>query len=983
VDLGPGESAAVNAYYQTTGLGSGTISLGANGSAIDDGSYSISVDLSAPVISLLPHSSGVLSGGFDVMFSHSTPAYFSLGQARGVTVAYNSSTVRPTPVLLVDVSNSGQPYPTGYSVQVRRASNNTLLDLLNASQTVFYTPATNQPLRLAVALDAQTNGLGTGWHDVTVTVTSQFSGTTRSTTVPTRLIVVDQTGSPFGKGVDLAGVQRVRTMLGSYSVLVTEGDGSGVFFEAWAPCPTCGVFTSPAGEASTLSKVTDPNPALTIYRRRYPDGSVVEFSNDGRMLRALGLFGDTTRFIWTDTLLTQIRDPMGKALTLVYSGGRLQSVTDPAGRVTTYSIDGSARLFRITDPDTVATNLAYDANSLLTSVTDRGGATASFTYDALRRVDTTYAPMIQIYTGANVRPRSVVTAPERVVWQPGTAGTSAANAKLAVRPDTLFAIAVGPLGEAVKTALDRFGSPTRIVGPYGETATITRDTLGRALVGTEPNGHVMRLSYSSGFLGAEYFVGQAKDSTTGRTVSYTYGVNGAVTRASGDVTQQDFVYHTGTNGPVGAVDSVLGANRAVIYSVHRPDARGRDTLVTDGGQHATRIKYDTAWGHVRETTDPRGSVSRFHFDAAGRVDSAWVPASGLVTYQYDALNRQTQVKNPLGYVTRYIYGPTVLNRVVDPKGQIYKFAYNALGLLVAQHDLSDTLKADTLKYDEAGNVRAVRTRRGDVITMTYDLAGRVVSRAGPDFPVDSFKYDPADRWMVAWNVNQRDSSAFDKAGRLAATRQAMLGGVAYQLSYSYDIQDRLRTRSAPTGGNLARYVYNSTTGVLDTLCAASGCVALRRNGELLTDRSTYNPGQSGSWFWERAITSDHRTASDSFSVGTLDDLYGTVWTYDSIGRIATLGTNQVGRRYTYDGAGRLRNDCKLHPILGCVNEYGGPETRTCMTPPGTVSTPQLTRRLALVTAYSRSRALHWVTTRTGMSRPRPVRAGITRTHGTG
>lgn len=884
---------------------------------------------SAPLVSLAPYSSGVLTGGFDVAFAHSTPAYFSLGQAREVTVAYNSATVRPTPVIQFDVSSPTWAPATVHFVQVRRASNGTLLDLLNGSQTVYYSPAGTTPLRLAVAFDAQANAFGTGWHDITVTVTSLPSN--QSTTVPTRVLVVDQSGSAFGKGVEVGAIQRIYMKPGSYHVLITAAGGSASFFESFGNCETCSTFTSPAGDPTVLTKITDPILG-TVYRRRYPDGSTVDLTmvpltTKGHIRRAFGIFGDTTQFTWTDTLLTQIRDPMGKTLTLAYSSGKLQSVTDPAGRVTTYSVDGSGRLYRVTDPDTVATNLGYDANNLLTSVTDRGSAVSNFTYDALRRADTTYAPTIQIYTGASARPRSVMRAPERLVWQPERAGTDIATKKLAVRPDTLYALSVGPVNDTIRTVVDRFGGPIKMIGPYGETTTITRDTLGRALVATAPSGHIGRLSWSN------YLVSQTKDSITGRTITYQYGANANVTRMTGDITQQDLVYHTGANGPSGALDSVLGANRTVIYSVHRPDALGRDTLITDGGQHKTRIVYDPVWGNVSETKDANGNFAMWFYDSAGRIDSVktWHNPRGSKTatrYRYDKLNRQTEVTSELGHVTRSVYGPTTLDRVIDPKGQVYKFAYNSLGLLVARHDVADTIKADTLKYDEAGNARTVITRRGDVITMTYDLLGRVRSRAGPDFPVDSFKYDPAQRWMVAWNANQRDSTSFDQAGRLAATRQAMLGGVAYQLSYTYDIRDRLIDRSAPTGGNIAKYRYNAASGPLDTLCGAGACVAFKRNGELRRDTMIYNPGGGGSWRQLRYYDSLHAVARDSFNLVGLDTLFGGRWTFDPERQLRTEDSSATGARkrrlYQYDDVGRLLNACDVTqeaPLL-CNNEYG-------------------------------------------------------------
>jgi len=64
-----------------------------------------------------------------------------------------------------------------------------------------------------------------------------------------------------------------------------------------------------------------------------------------------------------------------------------------------------------------------------------------------------------------------------------------------------------------------------------------------------------------------------------------------------------------------------------------------------------------------------------------------------------------------GYVTRYAYGATGLTRVTDPKGQVYKFDRNPWGVVVAQHDLGDTTKVDSLKYDVAGQARTAITRR--------------------------------------------------------------------------------------------------------------------------------------------------------------------------------------------------------------------------------------------------------------------------------
>ena len=163
-------------------------------------------------------------------------------------------------------------------------------------------------------------------------------------------------------------------------------------------------------------------------------------------------------------------------------------------------------------------------------------------------------------------------------------------------------------------------------------------------------------------------------------------------------------------------------------------------------------------------------------------------------FTYDQLNRTRTFKDPLGFTTQYVYGPMSLSRIVDAKGQIYRFDYNALGWTTIQHDLADTTKGDTLKYDAAGYVRTMVTRRGDAVSMLYDAVGRVLTRSGPDFPVDSFRYDPAGHWKVAVNSNAYDSLAYDMAGRLVYSLERLAGDSSYVMTFRYDTLDRPLSR---------------------------------------------------------------------------------------------------------------------------------------------------------------------------------------------
>ena len=71
---------------------------------------------------------------------------------------------------------------------------------------------------------------------------------------------------------------------------------------------------------------------------------------------------------------------------LAYGGdGKLDSVTDPAGRVTAFEHDGAGNVTKITDPDGAERAFVYDAlNQMIEQITPLGD-TERMTYDAFGR----------------------------------------------------------------------------------------------------------------------------------------------------------------------------------------------------------------------------------------------------------------------------------------------------------------------------------------------------------------------------------------------------------------------------------------------------------------------------------------------------------------------------------------------------------------------------------------------------------------------
>lgn len=915
------------AYYHVgASAGNGTIKVRAWGEGDPDwGTYVVPIYIpqGAPVVSMAPHNGVYRKVGqcvascFDMVWSHSTVPYFSLGQARSLTLVYNSSTVKPTPVVSMDVHVPTGNSPTNYSVQVKRVSTGAFLTLLNGSQTVWYTAQGTNVVRLSAAIDAQANGLGTGAYDIEVAVTAHYGNGPVTTSVFTRLIVVDRTG-PYGEGVDLAGIQHLYIQPDG-SALITEGDGSASLYEYEYGLP----FHTPAGATDRLT-----SPSGT-YRRTAEDGSYIEFNSSGRMNKAVDRFGNTTTLTYGSSgRLWKITDPMGKVLTVTYVSGKLKYVKDPDLRTTTYTVTNS-RLVSVKDPDNVSTTLAYNtATNQITGITDRGGHLTSITYDAMARIDTVKAPSITLYTGSAARPTTIFKSADRVTWQPGTAGTSAGTAKPSVLATAAEASVTDPQGAVTRYRLDRFGAATRVTDILGKVTTITRDTMSRVTYVTEPNGHQSQFNWSSGneppsF--SPYHLEMAKDVTTSRTMTFTYNADGDLAAVTGGPTGGTYTYHDGSQGPAGAIKTVSVGGTTVT---HWPDSRGRDILVVhDDTTHREQYHYESVWGNRDWAIDPRGSKIEWHYDDLGRVDTTTVPLSGKSVVTYGLMNQVLTGKDPLLQVTQNTYDASgLLTRVTDPKGQIYKFVYNALGDLVARHDLGDTTKADTLKYDIMGNVRTARTRRGDVISMTYDVAGRMLTRSGPDFPTDTYRYDPAGRWMVATNAIAYDSLNYDAAGRMVRSFQE-INGKTWQWNYTYDIHNRLTQRVDAAGQHKVYLGWSSGGGLSSVSATGEGMQFERVAAESLSVRRIYgNVGNT--WSARRTITKAHSDSTVDYPERTaLNAAFGVAFQFDSLNRLVSKKYNgKPKRQFTYDALGRLANACDSTGS-SCVNLWGGPGPR--------------------------------------------------------
>ena len=306
------------------------------------------------------------------------------------------------------------------------------------------------------------------------------------------------------------------------------------------------------------------------------------------------------------------------------------------------------------------------------------------------------------------------------------------------------------------------------------------------------------------------------------------------------------------------------------------DGRNRPYSVSVGGQ-ATACTYDTL-GRKNTVTRPNGQViTNYSFDAMDRVtqqyttqaptSNAWTnysyyPGSGLLhtfqdpqlngtndqyTYNYDAMGRKSTVTYP-----------------ADP------------GPSPAPH------RTEVFHYDSAGRLYQYTTRGSNTQTLYYDALNRMTSFIWSDgTPGVSFTYDAASRLIEVDNTNATISRTYWNDNSLQSETETATGGVARQVSYTYDADGNRASLGIP--GYSFTYDYTNRNQLNH----------IKQNGTALATYTYDQNGYTGD-LTTRALNNSTQT---SYTPDTLDRITQIVHTLN--GTTRTIN-------YSYDPASNNR-----------------------------------------------------------------------------
>lgn len=580
-----------------------------------------------------------------------------------------------------------------------------------------------------------------------------------------------------------------------------------------------------------------------------------------------------TQFFDASGRLTRIEDRNGYALTFQYSGGRLQTITDAATRVTTLSYHPNGLVSGVTDPLGRYASYGYDGSSNLVTYVDMATNAISYTYDSISYMTSYSTPRgtWQMRRGTTPNFTALPYILREIINPLGEFRRYDTGPSIAWYDDArtnrwfMFSVDAGettqytdPLGNKWKRAFDQ-GNAINVSDPEDRQAFYEYDPRGNRTEADPPGGPVVNYAYDT----HDNLTNQSTE--LGRVTRYTYDAKDNLT-------------------------SMINAKgHATTFGY---DARGLLLPLTDPRANTTRFNFD-ARGQLAFVTNALGGVTRFTYDNVGRASTLTDPKGQQFTYTIDPIDRVTQIAAPGGLTRTLGYACCSLSSASDSSGTV-GFNINAVGRLL--HFTNNFGQVIGYEHDRNGNLTLLTYPGNKVVTYSWDAANRMTSVTDWLGNKTSYAYEGSGRLLQSSNANGTVSVyRYDGGGRLISmSDQTSAGLVLIAHKFGFDALGNF-TNVTTIGGLPSQFAVVNTTYNYDAdnrLTNGAGVTYTHdANGNL-----TAMTGAPGTAFGYDAL--DRLTS-------VVRGAYSAQHQYNALGHRSQRVVNGVTNRYVIDPGSKL------------------------------------------------------------------------------
>jgi len=579
--------------------------------------------------------------------------------------------------------------------------------------------------------------------------------------------------------------------------------------------------------------------------------------------------------------VTKVTDPYGRSAHFTYAGGRLASIEDTIGIVSSYRYGPGDFINQLTTPYGV-TQFAYGDNTTDPTLGDRRFVEVTDPMGRKQRVESRdHAPGVPASdpvvpeglqvgnTDLDVR-NTFVWDDHQLKEATGGGGLDYTKARVMHFLKTADGRASRVL-ESAKSPLEHrvwYNYPGQASGPQVEGTSNQPSAVGRKL----SDGTTQLLTFEYNAQGNVF----KRTDPTGRVSTYGYAPNGIDLESvsTGNLTLMSATYDT-RHLPRTVTDAA-GSTTMLTYTT-----RGLVATLTNARSELTKLGYDSRENLI-SIKAPLGAESKLDYDNFDRADTVTDPGGLTVKVEYDTIDRPTEIRYPDG--TREQVGYTLLDRTsyTDARGKVTLYKHNANRELTKVTDANGDVT--TYEYTHYSSPNSVTDGNGHTTTWVRDLQGRPITKQFADGTTSRFSYE---------HCRGRLHSAVDALGQKTV--------------YRYNLDDTIASLSYSGGQRPAPNVSFEYDTVLPRV--------LRMIDGVGTTSLTYKPAGGPGALQVASISGPYPGDQASFS-------------YDELGRVQNRTVNGATQSLNFDALGRVTGetnalDSFLFSYLGPTGQLTG------------------------------------------------------------